>query len=90
MKDIPTTQEPEALKQAYADDYGKNKVYQSNNYVLMEFMLLREAYKEKFDDAFVIPVCSDMSEVEANQTMRECLKLGNPYDYGEYPEGAII
>ena len=87
MKEIPTLNEPEKLRQAYKERYGEaREEYQKDMLEWMEFELLNEEYKKRFGDCIgtmMVSVCS-----EINQKIRKSLETGKPYEY-EAPEGAI-
>lgn len=89
MKNIPTTNEAEALRAMYKEVYGDTSYeYQKDMLYWLEFRLLNDAYTEKFGDCVGI-MCNTRTMKELNADVRYCLESGVPYDDG-IPEGAMI
>ena len=89
MKNIPTTEEAEALRAMYVETYGDSSYeYQEDMLEWLEFRLLNDEYAEKFGDC-IGTMCNTRPMMELNADIRKCLKDGIPYDEG-VPEGALI
>ena len=71
---IPTARERNELKEAYKEAYGEaDWEYQKEDYDMMEFRLLNDAYKEKFNnDGFEMPQ-GDFRYYDLNQELRKRL-----------------
>ena len=90
MQNIPTAKDPKELKKMYAERYGETAYeYKNNDYDFLEFTLLNDAYKEKFDDIVGLMGLTYTIE-EVNKKIRQCLANNMLFDYGELPEGALI
>ena len=84
---IPTVNERDELKEAYKEAYGEaDWEYLKEDYDMMEFRLLNDAYKEKFNnDGFEMPQGdfngSRFPEVRPEQNA-ETDKFGNRGSHG--------
>lgn len=88
MKDIPSMQEPEALRAAYKAAYGESDdAYQHDHLDWLEFRLLSDAYYGKFGSHVGTMCVYSISDLSAK--IRESLAAGKPYK-PNVPEGALI
>ena len=91
MEYIPTANEPKELKQAYKEAYGDTAYdYQHDNYDVLEFRLLNDAYQEKFKNEGVSLFAAGFFLPEVNIKIRACLETGIPYEYPYYPEDVLL
>ncbi len=89
MKNIPSMNEPEALRAAYKEAYGDDSDdYVNDQLDWLELRLLNDAYHEKFGD-YVGTMCLSRSVSELSAEIRKSLETGKPYK-PNIPKGAII
>lgn len=89
MIEIPTADNPEELKRVYRERFGEDREqYRKNMFQWMEFDLLNEEYKKQFGDCIGTMMTSVCAEL--NEEIRECLRMGKPYDYHGVPDDALF
>ena len=89
MKNIPSMNEPEALRAAYKAAYGDTSDdYINDRLDWLELCLLNDEYKKTFGDCVgTMCFCGPISEL--NRKIRKSLETGTPYE-PNIPKGAII
>lgn len=86
-QDIPTMDQPEALRQAYIDFFKSPPPSLAD----AESALLQLAYEKKFGEGIsIFMVEASLLHEGLFDMMRKCLETGVPYKYPDAPKDALF